>query len=225
MNDEMNKADLPKIIDHTLLRPDAISGDVERICDETVRFGFHSVCVNPFFVPLAGSLLAETGIKVATTIGFPLGMTLARIKIYEAIDCVFNGADELDIVMNVGMAKAGEWRMLERDIADILLATRGVIRKIIVETCYLSEEEKIRTAAIVLESGAEFIKTSTGFGPGGARTEDVRLLKSIVKDRCGIKASGGIRTLSQVKELIDAGATRIGTSSGTAIMKEMQSLR
>jgi len=208
------------LIDHSLLRADATVEDIKRLCDEAKRFGFCSVCVNPFFVPLAKDMLSGSGVKVTTVVGFPLGMTLTKVKVYEAIEAVLSGADEIDLVMNIGMAKSGWWDPVRKDISDVVSATKGAIHKVIIETCYLDREEKIRASEIVLASGAEFVKTSTGFGPGGATEDDVRLIKGVVKDGCGIKASGGIKTLSHVKGLLEAGATRIGTSAGVAIMEE-----
>lgn len=208
------------LIDHSLLRADATVDDIKRLCDEAKRFGFCSVCVNPFFVPLAKDMLSRSGVKVTTVVGFPLGMTLTRVKVYEAIEAVLSGADEIDLVMNIGMARSGQWGYVKKDISDVVSATKGAIHKVIIETCYLDREEKIKASEIVLASGAEFVKTSTGFGPGGASQDDVRLIKSVVKDGCGIKASGGIKTLSHVKELLEAGATRIGTSAGVVIMEE-----
>ncbi len=208
------------LIDHSLLRADATVDDIKRLCDEAKRFGFCSVCVNPFFVPLSKDMLSRSGVKVTTVVGFPLGMTLTRVKVYEAIEAVLSGADEIDLVMNIGMARSGQWGYVKKDISDVVSATKGAIHKVIIETCYLDREEKIKASEIVLASGAEFVKTSTGFGPGGASQDDVRLIKSVVKDGCGIKASGGIKTLSHVKELLEAGATRIGTSAGVVIMEE-----
>lgn len=208
------------LIDHSLLRADATVDDIKRLCDEAKRFGFCSVCVNPFFVPLAKDMLSRSGVKVTTVVGFPLGMTLTRVKVYEAIEAVLSGADEIDLVMNIGMARSGQWGYVKKDISDVVSATKGAIHKVIIETCYLDREEKIKASEIVLASGAEFVKTSTGFAPGEASQDDVRLIKTVVKDGCGIKASGGIKTLSHVKELLEAGATRIGTSAGVVIMEE-----
>jgi deoxyribose-phosphate aldolase len=185
-----------------------------------MRFGFHSVCVNPFFVPEANALLSESGVKVTTVIGFPLGMTFTQVKVYEAMEAVLRGSEELDIVMNIGMAKSGRWRDVQKDISDVISATKGIVHKVIIEACYLTREEKGEASRMVLEAGAGFVKTSTGFGPGGATVGDIHLVRSVVKGRCGIKASGGIKSLGQVREFIAAGATRIGTSSGVAIMEE-----
>jgi len=218
----MDKSGIAQLIDHTLLKPDATMDEIKRLCEEAVRFGFHSVCVNPFFVPETSAILSGSGVKVTTVIGFPLGMTLTHVKVYEAMESVLRGSEELDIVMNIGMAKSGRWRDVQKDISDVISATKGVVHKVIIEACYLAREEKGEASRMVLETGAEFVKTSTGFGSGSATVEDVRLVRSVVKERCGIKASGGIRSLRQVREFIAAGATRIGTSSGVAIMEETQ---
>ena len=218
----MDKSGIAQLIDHTLLKPDATMGEIKRLCEEAVRFGFHSVCVNPFFVPETNTILSGSKVKVTTVIGFPLGMTLTHVKVYEAMESVLRGSEELDIVMNIGMAKSGRWRDVQKDISDVISATKGVVHKVIIEACYLAREEKGEASRMVLETGAEFVKTSTGFGSGSATVEDVRLVRSVVKERCGIKASGGIRSLRQVREFIAAGATRIGTSSGVAIMEETQ---
>lgn len=218
----MDKSSVAQLIDHTLLKPDATLAEIRKVCEEAVRFGFHSVCVNPFFLPETTAILSGSGVKVTTVIGFPLGMTLTNVKVYEAMESVLRGSEELDIVMNIGMAKSGKWRDVQKDISDVISATKGVVHKVIIEACYLTREEKGEASRMVLEAGAEFVKTSTGFGPGGATVEDIYLIRSVVKDRCAIKASGGVGSLRQVREFIAAGATRIGTSSGVAIMKEMQ---
>jgi deoxyribose-phosphate aldolase len=213
--------EIAKLIDHSLLRPDATLADVKRLCEEAREYGFFSVCVNPYFVEKAKSFLAGSNVKVTTVIGFPLGMTLTDTKVYEAVKASFLGADELDIVINIGEAKSGRWNIVRKDLSDVIAATKGLVHKAIIETCYLDKEEKTKAVEVALEAGAEFIKTSTGFGKGGASVEDIRLIKSIVKDRAGIKAAGGIRTLAQAKEMLEAGATRIGTSYGVAIIKEV----
>jgi deoxyribose-phosphate aldolase len=216
----MKSKEVASIIDHTLLRADATFADIERLCDEAERYGFYSVCVNPHYVKQAKERLKGTAVKVTTVVGFPLGMDLTDAKVYEAMRCALAGADELDIVMNVGAAKDGDWDFVRKDLSDVVAATGGLVRKVIIETCYLSEDEKKAAVEAVLGAGAEFVKTSTGYGTGGATVEDVKLIKSIVGDRAGIKAAGGIKTLKQVKEMVAAGATRIGTSSGVAIVEE-----
>jgi deoxyribose-phosphate aldolase len=216
----MKRNEVASIIDHTLLRADAAISDIERLCDEAERYGFYSVCVNPHYVKRVKGRLKGTQIKVATVVGFPLGMDLTDVKVFEAMMCALAGADELDIVINIGAARDGLWDVVRADLADVVAATGGLVHKAIIETCYLTEDEKKAAVEAVLGAGAEFVKTSTGYGTGGATVEDVRLIKSVVGDRAGIKAAGGIKTFGQVKEMADAGATRIGTSSGVAIVEK-----
>lgn len=206
------KTKVAKFIDYSLLKPEATLDDIKRLCEEAKRLGVYSICINPSFITIARDILKESDVKISSVIGFPLGMTLPQVKVYEAIEATLKGADELDIVMNIGMARSGNWDYVKGEISDIIYATKGVIHKIIIETCLLSEAEKIRAAETVISAGAEFIKTSTGFSSGGATAEDVRLLKSVAGDSCKIKAAGGIKTLQQVIEMIEAGASRIGTS-------------
>lgn len=203
-------------IEHTLLRPSATRADIERLCGEALKFGFRGVCVNPHFARVAKA----GGVRVAAVVGFPLGMSLAETKVFEAMRAALDGADELDMVMNVGEARAGNWGFVKRDIAGVVMATRGLIHKVIIECCFLTDEEKRRAALVAVEAGAQYVKTSTGFGPGGATVEDVRLLIDAVGERARIKAAGGIRTLAQARALIEAGASLIGTSHGVEIMKE-----
>lgn len=214
--------DIPKLIDHSLLRPDATEADIMRLCDEARRYGFFAVCVHPYYTGMAKEALFKTHVKIAAVIGFPLGMTISNVKIYEAMQAVLNGADELDIVINTGLAKSGDWEAVKKEISDIITATPEATHKIIIETCYLTDDEKKKACEAAVAAGAEFIKTSTGFGPSGASIRDIHLIKALTKGKAGIKAAGGIKTLAQVKAFIEAGATRIGTSSGVAIMKETQ---
>lgn len=218
----LNRETIARSIDHTLLRSDATHGDIENLCKEALDFGFHSVCISPFFVKIAQEALKDSEVQLTTVIGFPLGSTLTDVKVFEAMNVALLGADELDIVINIGALKSGDWKTVRKDLSDVIMATRGFIHKAIIETCYLNEDEKKKAVVTALDAGSEFIKTSTGFGPKGAEIEDVRLIKSLVGDRAGIKAAGGIRTLKQVVDFIEAGATRIGTSSGVGIMKELQ---
>ena len=220
-----NKIQLSKLIDHTLLRPDATEADIVKLCDEAKQYGFFSVCIHPSFIETAKRILNKTNIKISTVIAFPHGMTLSRIKIFEAMEAVLNGADELDIVMNIGYAKTARWGEVERELADLITATPAAAHKIIIETCYLADNEKAMASAAAMNAGAEFIKTSTGFGPGGAVIEDVRLIRSVTMGKLGIKAAGGIRTLNDVMSFVSAGATRIGTTSGVSIMKETEQTR
>jgi len=217
----LNRKDIAELIDHTLLRPDASYMDINRLCEEALQFGFYSVCINPCFIKMAKELLKDSNVRVATVIGFPLGMTLTEVKVYEAMNASLLGADEIDIVINIGALKSGDWETVRKDISDVIMATRGVVHKTIIETCLLNDDEKKKVVEIALEAGSEFIKTSTGFGPLGARVRDIRLIKSIVGDAAGIKAAGGIRTLKQVLSMLKAGATRIGTSAGVRIVREI----
>ena len=217
----LNRKDIAELIDHTLLRPDASYLDIKRLCEEALQFGFYSVCINPCFIKMAKELLKDSNVRVATVIGFPLGMTLTEVKVYEAMNALLLGADEIDIAINIGALKSGDWETVRKDISDVIMATKGLIHKTIIETCYLDDNEKTRAVEIALEAGSEFIKTSTGFGPLGARVRDIRLIKSIVGDAAGIKAAGGIRTFKQVLSMLKAGATRIGTSAGVRIVREI----
>jgi deoxyribose-phosphate aldolase len=210
------------LIDHSLLRPDAGHGEIERLCAEALRFGFYSACVNPYYIKMAKEVLRGSSVRVTTVIGFPLGMNLTETKVYEAMNASLLGADELDILVNIGALKSGDWEIVRKDISDVIIATKGTIHKTIIETCYLTVEEMKRVVEIALDAGSEFIKTSTGFGHYGARVEDVMLIKEIVGDKAGIKAAGGIKTLGQVLAMREAGATRIGTSAGVKIMTEIK---
>ena len=217
----MTKKDLAGLTDHTLLKPDATHEDIKKLCEEALQFGFYSVCINPCFIKLAKELLKYSDVRVTTVIGFPLGMTLTEVKVYEAMNAHLLGANELDIVINIGALKSGDWDTVRKDISDVIMATKGLIHKVIIETCYLTDDEKKKVVEIALEESSEFIKTSTGFGLRGAQLSDIRLISDIVGDIAGIKAAGRIKTLSQVLELLEAGATRIGTSAGVKILGEL----
>ncbi|MCL4456721.1 MAG: deoxyribose-phosphate aldolase [Nitrospirae bacterium] len=216
--------EIARFIDQSLLKPQAKEADIIKLCNDAIKYNFYSVCVNPYYVPLCNALLKGHEIKVTAVIGFPLGMTLKDAKIYEAKQAVLYGADELDIVMNIGAAKSGNWDYVAGEILEIISATKSAVHKVIIETCYLTEEEKIAAIKIASLFGAKFIKTSTGFGSKGATIKDVKLMKKILGHRAEIKAAGGIRTLSQALNFIKAGATRIGTSAGVEIMKEAQAI-
>ncbi len=208
------------MIDHTLLRPDAQPADIENLCAEALEWGFASVCVNSCYVPLCRRRLERSSVKVGTVIGFPLGAALREAKAAEAAAAVNLGADELDMVMNIGWFKAGADEMVQSDIHRVLDAAQKRPVKVIIETCLLTEEEKERATRLVAESGAAFVKTSTGFAAGGATVADVMLLARVAAGRIGVKASGGIRDYATALEMIEAGAMRIGTSSGVAIGRE-----
>lgn len=211
--------DLAKFIDHTLLKADAKVEDIVALCGEAAEHHFAAVCVNPSYVDLAAHLLAGTGVKVATVVGFPLGATFSSVKACEAKEAVLRKADELDMVINIGAAKAGQWEMVEEDIRQVVAAAEGKAVKVIIEAALLEDCEKRRACEAILAAGAGFVKTSTGFGPGGATVEDIELIKEVVGTRIGIKASAGIRTRQQAELLITAGATRLGTSAGVSLIK------
>jgi deoxyribose-phosphate aldolase len=211
---------IARLIDHTLLRPDVRPEEVERLCAEAVEWGFATVCVNSGYVPLCRRRVEGSGVRTCSVIGFPLGAMLREAKAAEAAAAVNLGADELDMVMNVGWFKAGADEMVVSDIHRVLDAAQKRPVKVIIETCLLTEDEKERAGRLVTESGAAFVKTSTGFSTGGATVEDVMLLARVAAGRIGIKASGGIRDYSTALKMIEAGATRIGTSSGVAIVTE-----
>lgn len=218
----LNPKDIAGLIDHSLLRPDATYTDIERLCEEAQQFGFYSVCVHPSFIKKAKDILKGSGVRVTTVIGFPLGMAITEVKVYEAMNASLIGADELDIVINIGALKSGDWMTVRKDISDVMAATKGIIHKTIIETCYLDDNEKRKVVEIALDAGSEFIKTSTGFGSHGARLRDIRLIKSIVGDAAGIKAAGGIRTSRRVLDMLKDGATRIGTSAGVQIIRGLK---
>lgn len=212
--------DIAGLIDHTLLRPGTTLKEIERLCHEASKFGFASVCVNSCHVALCRELLQGTDVKVCTTIGFPLGATSTVAKACEAEQSIREGAGELEMVLNVGLLKSGELEYVERDIRAVVAIARphGVLVKVILETGLLSEEEKVTACMIARDAGAGFVKTSTGFGNGGATVEDIRLMRKTVGPRVGVKASGGVRTREDALSLIAAGANRIGASESVAII-------
>jgi len=207
-------------IDHTQLKPTASKSDIVKLCNEARRYGFYAVCVNPYYVPLAARLLDGTDIKISSAIGFPLGATFMEIKAAEAEKSIRLGASEIDMVMNVSAFKSGDLEYVRRDIRGVRERIGDAVLKVIIECCYLTDDEKILAAKICEEEGADYVKTSTGFGPGGAKLEDVRLLRRTLSPRVKIKAAGGIRTFEQAVKFIEAGADRIGTSSGVKIAEE-----
>lgn len=215
----MKRDELACIIDHTDLRPTASAADIRRLCAEAKEFGFAAVCVQPYYVPLAAAELQGTTIKVATVIGFPLGMTTSTVKATEAREAVANGATELDMVINLGALKDGRNSEVAADISAVVEAA-GVPVKVILETCYLNEAEIVRACHLAVEAGAAFVKTSTGFGPAGAKPEHVQLMRSIVGPDVGVKAAGGIRTYRDALTMVEAGANRLGTSHGVKVITE-----
>jgi len=215
------KIDIAKYIDHTNLKPYATKGDIIKLCGEAKKYGFYAVCVNPYRVKLAKEQLKGTDVKVASVIGFPLGATPTEVKVFEAKKALEDGADELDMVINIGALKDKDYNYVKRDIEEVVKVAheKGAIVKVIIETCYLTNEEKETACKLAMEAGADFVKTSTGFGTGGATVEDIKLMRKVVRDKLGVKAAGGIRTYEQALEMIKAGADRIGTSSGVKIVE------
>lgn len=206
-------------IDHTLLKATATPDDIRRLCAEAREHRFAAVCVNPVYVPLAAAELAGSGVKVATVCGFPLGATLPEQKAAEARLSVEAGADEVDMVIHIGAALAGDWEAVEADVRAVREATAGRVLKVIIETCFLQEEQKRRATEAAVAGGADFVKTSTGFGTGGATVEDVRLMAEVIAGRAQIKAAGGVRTPEEARAMIAAGATRLGTSGGVGLVR------
>ncbi len=215
-----NAGQLAQMIDHTLVRPDATTTDITRACGEAKKYGFSSVVVNGCYVARARELLSGTLIKVCATVGFPHGSSTTTVKIVEAMEAVKNGASELDVVINLGLLKSGHLDIVEIDMKNIITMTPKLTHKFILETGFLTPEEITIVCNMAARIGSEFVKTSTGYGPRGATVEDIRLMRSAVGSACRIKASGGIRNLAAVSALAEAGAERIGTSSGVAIMEE-----
>ena len=222
----MNNLELAKMIDHTILKANATQSDIEKLCDEAKKYNFASVCVNPYWVPLASDLLKNSTVKVCTVIGFPLGATSSESKASETEIAILQGADEVDMVINVGAMKNNKTDIVENDILSVVNSARktgktqnkNIIVKVILETCYLTKDEIKNACICAKNAGADFVKTSTGFGTGGATTEDVALMKQTVGETMQVKASGGIRDYETAIKMIEAGATRLGTSSGISIV-------
>ena len=210
---------LNKYIDHTILKATASSSDVQKLCEEAIEHKFYSVCVNGCYVADAKHLLQGTDVKVAAVVGFPLGAMTTAAKVFEAKEAVENGASEIDMVINVAKLKDGEFDYVENEIRLIKEAIGDNILKVIIETCYLTDEEKVKACELSLVAKADFVKTSTGFGTGGATYEDVKLMKSVVGDNAKVKASGGVRDKETAQKYVDLGAERLGTSSGIEIVK------
>jgi deoxyribose-phosphate aldolase len=215
-------AAVASMIDHTLLKPDAARKDVEALCREAAEYGFASVCVNPTWVAECSRLLRGSPVKVCSVVGFPLGATTADTKHYETRRVIFDGAREVDMVINVGALKSGDLRIVERDIEAVTSPCReaGVVSKVIIEAALLTDDEKITACTLAKAAGADFVKTSTGFGPGGATAADVALMRRVVGEEMGVKAAGGVRDLEGLKAMVAAGATRIGASAGVRIVQE-----
>ena len=210
---------LNKYIDHTILKATASSSDVQKLCEEAIEHKFYSVCVNGCYVADAKQLLQGTDVKVAAVVGFPLGAMTTAAKVFEAKEAVENGASEIDMVINVAKLKDGEFEYVENEIRQIKEAIGDNILKVIIETCYLTDEEKVKACELSLVAKADFVKTSTGFGTDGATYEDVKLMKSVVGDNAKVKASGGVRDKETAQKYVNLGAERLGTSSGIEIVK------
>jgi len=215
-------ADIAGYIDHTLLKPDATPAEVAKLCQEAREYHFAAVCVNPPFVKQCAELLRGSGVQVATVVGFPLGAHTTATKVFETEQALVDGATEIDMVINVGALKAGQNDLVREDIRGVVQAAHrnGALVKVIIEAALLNDEEKTRASRLSKEAGADFVKTSTGFGPGGATAHDVALMRAAVGPDLGVKAAGGVKDLKQAQELITAGATRIGASAGVRIVKE-----
>src|SRR5436309_12659214 len=210
------------MIDHTLLKPDATRQNIEELCREAAQFKFATVCVNPAWVSLCARLLTGSGVRVCSVVGFPLGATTADVKGYETQRAIFDGAREIDMVINVGALKSGDLRTVERDIEAVVAPCRacGALSKVIIEAALLTDDEKITACTLAKAAGADFVKTSTGFGPGGATAADVALMRRVVGSEMGVKAAGGVRDLDGLKAMVAAGATRVGASAGVKILQQ-----
>ena len=212
------------LIDHTLLKPDASKKEIEELCREARQFGFATVCVNPAWVGFAASQLAGTAVGVCSVVGFPLGATTADVKGYETRRAIFDGAREIDMVINVGALKSGDLRTVERDIEAVTTPCRdcGVLSKVIIETALLTDDEKVTACTLAKAAAADYVKTSTGFGPGGATVADVALMRRVVGTEMGVKAAGGVRDLDALNAMVAAGATRVGASASVKILRQAQ---
>jgi len=210
------------MIDHTLLKADAARHDIETLCREAAEYHFASVCVNPTWVAACARILAGSGVRVCSVVGFPLGATTPDTKHFETRRAIFDGASEIDMVINVGALKSGDLRLVERDIEAVAIPCReaGVLSKVIIEAALLGDDEKITACTLAKAAGADYVKTSTGFGPGGATAADVALMRRVVGDEMGVKAAGGVRDLEGLKAMVAAGATRVGASAGVRIVQE-----
>lgn len=213
--------ELQRYIDHTILKPDATEEQVIRLCEEARKYNFASVCVNPYYTSLVKNQLEGTDVKTCVVIGFPLGANTKEVKAFETENAIQNGAQEVDMVINIGALKDKKYNVVEEDIRYVVEQAKGkALVKVIIETCLLTEEEKVKACELSVKAGADFVKTSTGFSTGGARVEDIALMRKTVGDEVGVKASGGIRDFEVTKAIIEAGASRIGASAGIKIIEE-----
>lgn len=216
--------EVASMIDHTLLKPDATRSEIEALCREAAQFKFATVCVNPAWVATASRLLSGSGVGVCSVVGFPLGATTPDVKAYETRRAIFDGAREIDMVINVGALKSGDLRTVERDIEGVASSCRdcGVLSKVIIEAALLTDDEKVAACTLAKAAGADYVKTSTGFGPGGATAADVALMRRVVGAEMGVKAAGGVRDLDGLKAMVAAGATRVGASAGVKIVQQVR---
>jgi deoxyribose-phosphate aldolase len=224
---ELDEAEIAALIEHTLLKPDATRTDIETLCREAREFGFATVCVNPTWVALAAAQLAGSRVHVCAVAGFPLGAGTPDAKSYEARRAIFDGAREVDMVINIGALKSGELELVQRDIEAVtgVCRERDVVSKVIIEAVLLTDKEKVTACTLAKAAGADYVKTSTGFASGGATAADVALMRRVVGPEMGIKAAGGLRTLDELKAMVAAGATRIGTSAGVRIIQALRQPR
>lgn len=219
----MNK-DFAKYIDHTLLKADATKEEIINLCDEARMFSFASVCINPTWVKTASASLKGSSVKVCTVIGFPLGASTTEVKAYETQNAIQNGAEEIDMVINIGALRGGDDEKVKQDISAVVQAAQGkALVKVIIETALLTDKEKRTACELAIVAGADFVKTSTGFSTGGATEDDIKLMRAVVGPTTGVKASGGVRSFEDMKKMINSGATRIGASSGVQIMRGLSS--
>lgn len=220
----MNKNELAKMIDHTILKPEATEKEVEKLCKEALEYNFASVCINPSMVEKAAEMLKGSDVKVCTVIGFPLGATTTEVKAFETEDVIKKGATEVDMVINVGKLKEGNLAYIKKDIEAVVNAAKGkALTKVIIETCLLTDEEKVTACKLSKEAGADFVKTSTGFSTGGATAKDIKLMRETVGEELGVKASGGVRSLEDAELMIENGASRIGASASISICEGTKS--
>ncbi len=213
--------EINKTIDHTALKADTTRDEIKKLCEEAIEYKFKAVCINPCFVKYSSDLLKASDVKIATVVGFPLGANTTQTKVFESEDAIKNGANEIDMVINIGGLKDKNYNLVEDDIRSVVKACENkALVKVIIETALLTDDEKKKACELALKAGADFVKTSTGFSTGGASLKDVRLMKSIVGDKLEVKASGGVRDYKTAMDMIEAGASRIGTSSGVKIIEE-----
>ena len=219
----MNKQQLAGMIEHTILKANASEAEVRKVCEEALEYGFASVCINPANISLASEMLKGSKVKVCTVIGFPLGANTSAVKAFETDDAIKNGAQEVDMVINIGKLKDKDYEYVKNDIKAVVDAAKGrALSKVIIETCLLTDEEKVKACELAKEAGADYVKTSTGFSTGGATPEDIKLMRETVGPEMGVKASGGVRTYEDAMAVVENGATRIGASASIAIVEQAE---